>query len=311
MKKRSKIQTFKRHAAGLIRASLLLILALSVALVLLVRSAVVRADDAMMDLGRHLMILSESGMGREGRGVLLNGQQLGFRVFTTEHDMVTALDYYESWCRGGDGDFGEQEAGLQAFAEDDDTVSLVQDRSWTDLTRRVVDGDMGFVACIKHGLPNASSETLSNAMMDFVSSRNLADLGQFHYASVQQVEEGTRVVAVWTEGDFFPMSMFPSEGDAPGFDLREMRRPPSGRRILSGGEIGNSETLTVFIECEESIEELSGFYRKGFVQQGWRVLDDSDNEEGHMFVVQKGAEMRVISISSESGERTVAIVTAD
>ncbi len=311
MTKTSKLKQIRRYSAGLVRVGLLCIVTLSVAVVLLVRSAVVRADDAMLDFGRHLQLLSETGMGSGERGVVLNGQQLGFRVFITDQDMVTALDYYESWCRGGTGSFIEQEHGLQVIGDEDEAVSLVQDRSWTDLTRRAVDGEMGFVACIKHGLANASRETLSAKVGDFVESGNLADLGQFHYASVTRVEGGTRVVAVWTEGDFRPIDMFPTEGDAPGFAITGMRRPPSGRRMLSAGEIGNSETITVFIECEESIEELSEFYRRDFETRGWQVLDESDSSAGRMFVIQKNDDMRIVAIASDNGERTVTVVTAN
>ncbi len=282
--------------------------ALIVASVLLIRSASVQADDAMMDLGRHLLLLSEQGMGSSERGVVINGQQMGFRVFTTEQEIVSVLDFYEGWCRGG----REEAPSKEDFAgtvDSSELISLQQDQSWTALTRRAMDEELGFVACIKHGLENASMETLSEKMSKFYTTGNLGDLGQFHYATATQVGDKTRVVAVWTEGEFYPLSMFPTAGDAPGFEVPGLSRPPSGRRMLSSGEVGNSETLTMYIDCEESTDKLAVFYRKEFSQRGWNVMMDETQEELHLFVVQRGPDMRVIAISSEEGTRTVTIAT--
>jgi len=310
MKIRNTLCQLKQASAGAIRVLLLLILSLSVVLSLLLREAVVVADDAMMDLGKHLIALSESGMGRNERGILLNGQEIGFRVFSTEQDMISVLDFYENWCRGGSGTFREQETTLLSLPKEKRSVSLLRDRSWTDLTRRDVDGEMGFIACIKHGLANPSVETLSNKLTRFALSGNLSDLGKFHYASVSRTPEGTRVVAVWTEDDFFPLAMFPEEGDAPGFAIANMQRPPSGRRMLSAGEIGNDETITIFVECEEPVDELADFYRRSFLVTGWRVLDDRETDTGHIFVVQGSSEMRVLAIDSDGEYRTLTIITA-
>ncbi|MCP4446833.1 MAG: hypothetical protein GY811_16015 [Myxococcales bacterium] len=305
--------SYFRVTVGLTRVAMLTLAILSLALFLSMKVAVARADGAMMDLGRHLMALSEAGIGRDSRGVVINGQQVGFRVFTSEHEIETVLEFYDDWCRGGRGEFATQEDELFVVNESLPGVEFSDDRSWRDLTMRGVDGDFGFVACMKHGIPGATAEQLGDRVMRFLKSGNLRDVGQFHYAAATRIGDVTRVVAVWTEGDFYPGSMFPAEGDAPGFDAFGVSRPPTGRRMLSAGEIGHGQTLTTYTDSDQSISELAVFYRRDFFTRGWRVLaDEVESADLRYFVVQRGSEMRVVSLSQEPGEgASVTIATTD
>lgn len=306
------LKRFRRRVAGTARVVMLLSVALAIAVVLSAKAAMARADDAMMDLGRHLLALSEAGLGRGSRGVIINGQQLGLRVFSTEHDMETILDFYDGWCRGGLGSFATQEEQLFLVDESISQIAPADDRSWRDMTMRDAQGDFGFVGCIKHGVPGATNSDLGTRMMRFFESGNLRELGQFHYAAVTRVNGVSRVVAVWTEGDFYPGEMFPKEGDAPGFDAAGVSRPPSGQRMLSAGEIGFSETLTIYVDTNESVPELAQFYRRDFLSRGWRVLADEMETRLHYFIVQRGSEMRVVSISQQNGEKpSVTIATTN
>ncbi len=176
--------------------------------------------------------------------------------------------------------------------------------SWKDLVLRHDDEELGMVACLKHGLANPSQGQLLDRMRKFLETGNLRELGQFHYATATRVGDVTRVVAVWTEGDFFPLTMFPAEGDAPGFDPSNMSRPPSGRRMLSAGEFGHTQTLGVYLDVEEDIAALAGFYRMDFVRHSWRLISDESSDAAHrLLVVQRGSEMRVVSLSQEPGEK--------
>ena len=287
---------------GLARVGLVLLLAATLVVVLSVRATVARADDAMMDLGRHLIALSEAGLGIEQRSVLLNGQQLGFRVFTVAQEMNSTLDFYEAWCHGKAGEFANQAANLSLLDTSPSPAAGDESRSWKDLVLRNADDDLGFVACLKHGLVRPGNDELGERMMSFLKTGNLRELGQFHYAAVTQFEDVTRVVAVWTEGDFYPMSMFPEEGDAPGFDPSGLSRPPTGRRMLSAGEFGNEESLTIYIDCKDELPSLKSFYRRDFIRHGWRLLSDkATDEDGHLFLIQRGQEMRAVALSQEAG----------
>lgn len=305
-----RIQSHLRCAFGLARAGLLLGAVLAVLLFVSLRATVARADDAMLELGRHLVALSESGLGREGRGVLLNGQSLGFRVLTVEQEIDSVLDFYESWCRTGSGSLQEQEAAL-AGLDHSALAPPASDRSWRDLTMRKRDGDLGFIACLKHGLARPSAEELQERSRRFFESGNLRDLGLFHYAAATKVGDTTRVITLWTEGDFYPFRMFPAEGDAPGFDPSGIARPPSGRRMLSAGEHGHDETLGVYIDCQESVDELARFYRRDFLRRGWRVMaEESEGPGDRLFALQRGEAMRVVSLAEEAGEgASVSIAT--
>lgn len=303
-----KIRSRLRQVFGLARALLVVLFAALMVLAFTVRAGVARADESMMELGRHLVALSEAGLGRNARGVLLNGQTIGFRVFTTSHEMKTVLDFYESWCRTGAGDWSEQEEVLQDL--DQSQAPGVSDRSWRELTRRSMDEDMGYVACLKHGVANISSDELGRKIMAFLENGNLRELGQFHYAAVTRIGEITRVVAVWTEGDFYPGKVFPATGDAPGFNPDDFTPPPSGRRMLSAGELGEDETLAVYIECDESVESLSSYYRRDFLGRGWRIMSDELEDGARLFVVQKANIMRVVSLAVDDDERVSVTVAS-
>jgi hypothetical protein len=312
MKSIALIRTSIRVGLGLFRVLLLAIATLSLVLWMGLRSASARVDDSMMELGRHLMGLSEAGVGGYERGTYINGQHLGFRAFTVEHDVQDVLNFYEGWCTNGLGDFARQEESMAIMEERGSSVTLDHDRSWTDVTMRGHEEGEGYVACLKHDTPNASSEELGSRLMQFLESGNLRDLGQFHYAMATRVDDVTRVVAVWTEGDFFPGAMFPAEGDAPGFDAAGVSRPPSGKRLLSAGEIGHAQTLTIYSESEHSIRELTQFYRRDFMARGWRTLMDSDEGgEVRFFVVQRGSAMRVVVLSPQGESTSVTIATTD
>jgi len=312
MKSIALIRSSIRVGLGLFRVLLLAIATLSLVLWIGLRSASARVDDSMMELGRHLVGLSEAGVGGYERGTYINGQHLGFRAFTVQHDVQDVLNFYEGWCTNGLGDFARQEESMAIMEESRESVTFDLDRSWRDLTMRGHEDGEGYVACLKHDTPSASNEELGSRLMRFFESGNLRDLGQFHYAMATRVDDVTRVVAVWTEGDFFPGAMFPAEGDAPGFDAAGVSRPPSGKRLLSAGEIGHPQTLTIYAESEQSIRELTQFYRRDFVARGWRTLMDSDEGGEHrFFVVQRGSEMRVVALSPQGGSTSVTIATTN
>jgi hypothetical protein len=311
MKLKSLFRSYARVSAGLVRVGLLLVGILTLVLWVSLRSAAARVDDSMMDLGRHLMGLSEAGFGHNERGTYLNGQQLGFRVFTVDQDVQAVLDYYENWCSSGRGDFARKDQDLAVLDQSSTGVELSLDRSWRDLTRRGFNDGEGYVACLKHDVPNISSEQLAQRVRQFLGTGNLKDLGQFHYAMATRVDDVTRVVAVWTEGDFYPLSMFPANGDAPGFDPAGISRPPSGDRMLSAGEMGHAETLTIYAKSEQSISELARFYQRDFRARGWRVLlDQAEGGDLRYFVVERASELRIVSIGREAGEAaSVTIAT--
>jgi len=168
---------------------------------------------------------------------------------------------------------------------------------------------MGYIACIKHGDPNGSEDKLSEKFALFRKSGNLKELGHFHYAAVQKIGDKTRVINIWTQEDFFPMQLIPEQGDAPGFDPVAISRPPSGRRMLSSGEAGEPGSLVIYMECQESVGELAGFYREDFARKGWETLKDDKDSEKHTFIVKNGSLLRIVSITINDGTRTVLVTT--
>ena len=298
-----QINSAIRSARALARVALLLASVLSLVLILSFRASVARADDTMLEFGRHLIALSETGIGSGERGLLINDQQLGFRVFTARQDLNTALDFYESWCHGDDTDFPGQEKALVLQTHSEGVAPVGSSRSWKDLALRSQRENIGMVACLKHGLVDPSGEELAARLMAFLETGNLGELGQFHYAAVTAFEGSARVVTLWSEPNFYPLAMFPAEGDAPGFDPSGISRPPSGRRMLSAGEFGHDETLAIYIDCEESIDALARFYRLDFVRQGWRLESDiSEGTGSRILIVQRSGETRAVSLQQEPGE---------
>lgn len=296
---------WSRPAAGpLLRCAALLGVALGLLAVVLGRFAVARADASLLEVGRHLSALGETGLGQGGRGIHLNGQVLGFRVTTTHAPPLAVLDHFEAWCRGGSGAFRDELDQLDFL-----TSSRASDDSWRDLILREEDGERGYVGCVKTGVRRPSLEALRGRLERMAASGNLADLGRFHYAYAEPVGDQTRVVAVWTNGAFHPTRLFPLAGDAPGIDVPGVPRPPSGRRLLSAGEVGHPYGITAYVDSDRSVAELVAFYRRELPRNGWEVLADTEmNASAQSLGAQKGGRLIVLAAGLDDSGRSFVTI---
>jgi hypothetical protein len=294
------------HTLGLLRLALLGVLVLAVSITLLARRATAAGKDALFELGEHLSALAEAGMGREQRRVLINGEALGFRVFLSPVPRERILDAYEGWCRHGAGAFEEEEARL-AQAE---RSPVHGDESWRDLTVRLERPSHAVVACLRHGLANPSPGELAERVRRFLDTGNLAALGRFHYVLVQERGEQRRVVCVWSEGDFYPLRMFPENGDAPGPAAPGLLRPRGSRRLLSAAELGVGASLTVFVDGEESIASLSERYRRHLASDGWRLREEEEaSADGSRVLIADAGEItKLVYLERDEQGRSVAVV---
>jgi hypothetical protein len=299
----SLLKSVTGRSLAALRVIFLLVFIIAALLSSLLRVSVASAEEGLMALGQHLAVVAEQGLGTDGRGVLINGQVVGFRVLTTSKSLESALDFYELWCREGSGVFSEELEAVEEMA-----ASVGIDRSWKDLTMRSQSGPRGYVACIQQPGHRPDIQTLQARLAAFNKSGDLSELGRFHYVYATDLGQERRVVAVWTQGPFRPYALFPADGDAPGEEIPGIPRPPSGRRSLSAGELGTPQTLNIYIECEQSAEELAGFYREQLVRNQWTLLSDVRDESGGILLaIERGEEVRFLHFGSADGESWVAI----
>lgn len=302
-----KWSTLRSKVSALTRVAGLLAVLSALFITAGIKHSVATTERGLLELGRHLSVMAESGLGKNDRRISLNGQVMGFRVLTSDHETTTILDHYEAWCRHGSGAFSKQ---LDTLSERDATP--LGDSSWRDMTLRSQDRHQGFVACIKGPSPRPPGKVIEHRLDALGRTGNLSELGRFHYAYVSERPDHRLVVAAWTEGEFYPGKLFPVRGDAPGFDVAGIPRPPSGRRTLSAGELGHGETLTVYVESEESMAALQFFYRRAFARNGWTLLADTPTgSRDHSFLVERRGDTRIVTLGTHAGQSWVAIACAN
>ena len=286
-----------------LRVSLLRLLLGAVVLGLGLKEAAARSEEALMDLGRHLAVIAEAGVGAGQRSLVINGQSLGLRVVSVEASVPEVLDYYERWCRSGSEDLPSIPDG------DFQATSERHDDSWRDMTLRSQQGDEGFIACVHTGPVVLSDELLARRIGAVAETGELSHLGRFHYTFVARTGRGVRAISVWTGRGFDPMDLFKSAGDAPGLDMPGVPRPPGSRRILSAGEAGESAYLAQF-ELEGShVAAIAGFYRGHFARNQVHILaDSSSGSSEHSLVVVRGAFLYAVHVTAAGGRSTTTTI---
>lgn len=279
----------RRTAGRLARVAAVLAVLLAAATLAMLRAAKAQAGQSMIDAGRALAGYAEwVEPGR--RAVVINGQPLAFSVATVDLDLDDVLDRYELWCRGGAGPFS-------AVLDDLEPVSgPALPEPWQAYALREQRDVDGAVGCFRTRGADRSDAAHRAQVERFAASQHTADLGTFHYAYAARTDGGTVVVTVQSERGVDLAAMFPPDGDVPGADVPDLPRPPTGRRVLSAGEAGHPDSVTIYAGGDDSIAGLRAHYERAFADHGWTVLaDEVTGLHDRAFVVERGHRMVVIA----------------
>jgi len=266
----------------------------------------------MMGLGTELLRYEGAEFQDRPRTLRLNGESMRFASGTAPHSLAQVLDHYEGLCERRDGQLSEQ---VQVLLSRDGELEQPT-RGWTSATLREESEHQGFVACLDMGEATVESEDLLERFARFSRSMDLRDLGELRYVYGEESDGATHFVTFWTEGSFSVARMFPAKGDAPGFDVEGVLRPPNGRRILSTREEGHPQAMVMYAGSPKTARELEQFYERTLPEAGWSVIDTArtgrwaPRELGRLVVAERGASMITIVLEDGSGQGGTATLFA-
>lgn len=105
--------------------------------------------------------------------------------------------------------------------------------------------------------------------------------------------------------------MFPSHGDAPGLDFKDLTRPPNSKRILSAWEEGHAPAINIYTVKQMNGEALEAFYRAELPKQGWELTTPAStgkkSQPRGMLLMLDGVTVVVATATDRYGHGTASI----
>ena len=234
-----------------------------------------RAAAEKFAVSRGLAVLRQLGPQVEGseQAMSINGQRMYLASRVTPLPLDQVLGLFEHSCQVNSGGLSQELGQLPTAIQ-----GVAIPAQWRDPSRwftlREEDGDAGQVTCFVRQNSPGGLRGLIARLATFARSGDLAELGDARYV-VAQRDRGsnlTHVLALWTEGHFNVLSMFPASGDAPGADSTEVPRPPSSVRVLSAEAPDRPYALRMYDSSLGASEILSS-YSQQMQSRGWARLD--------------------------------------
>ncbi len=280
---------------GVLRLCLFCLVIAFAGLAIGVHQSVATVRGRMFEFGDQLSELTGQFRTSGVHQLRINKQPIQLEVLTTSTPVETVLDRVETWCVRHAGRLSEQLAEARAFQGE------FVDSDLLDATLREERNGRGFVACLDMGGNKLSWQELVTRLQKYRQTRDVHDIGDFHYVRVEPADGATRIIRVWVEDSFSVENMFPATGDAPGSDVSGVARPSTGRRILSatvGDELGYR--WTVYEGVNGTAAEVLATYRDNLVRAGWRL--SALGEGAPAVLAQRGEEALVVVVSPGDGQ---------
>ena len=289
------------HGAGLARVSAYALLMLGVLLGLGMHSARGAIGERSLALGRKLDEMRV--MLGNTKAVTLNGQRMMLSTAVVPVGVRSALDQFESLCRGGPHQLALAVEQLPGARRAGTEIPLARRLG---ILRHDDDRD-GIVACIV----NRGERPLELSELIPALSRTLdiGLLGDFFFVYARAADNAgkaqTHLITSWTHGSFQPAQMFPATGDAPGSDSLLAARPADARRVLSGVAVDAPYALRVYESSTEPSAALARF-DADMAQHGWlRMAQAHIPEWTHTYIHTSGLTALATSARSKIKDGTV------
>jgi hypothetical protein len=226
------------------------------------------AESAARRAGEQLLQQLGPSIIGEAQGVLVNGERLFVASRTTELAPDAVLSAFERLCRSGTAEWRDEVNRLPDAAL---LPERIRDVSNATTFRMDPDGKApGQVACIVPRGDMHGVKGLMKRLSEFVATGDLSRLGDARLAVVRRDEKSrlTHVVALWSEGSFSLLHMFPEHGDAPGRDSPYAPRPRDAVRVLSAEIEGRAYAMRVY-DTVRSRDEVLATYSREMAGAGW------------------------------------------
>jgi hypothetical protein len=238
------------------------------------------------------------------RVLALNGAH--FVVSTGRSDLAlpALLDHAQANCRASSGGLAARLSGAGA-ARSGPSSGL------RDGVLRAEDEREGVVACLGLGAAPLSGDELVARLERFSRRLDLAELGGVTMVRVEARQHGSFFVVAASQGALPLGLMFPSRGDAPGFDPSELPRPPATRRLLSAHQADREPALFVY-ESGCAPDELWDDYLRTLSARGWSLADPAAGMAAprHAALVLRGGRSAVVVVEPRKHGARLALLTS-
>ena len=233
-----------------------------------------RAQVEALATSRGLAVLKQLGpFGDAGeQGVDINGQRMFLAARSTQLPVAEVLALFERDCHEQASTIRTELAKLSS--EHLDLPAELRDPTrW--LTLKQENGaESGQVTCFTRAGRSESLSGFVTRLSAFAKTGELSQLGDARYVVARRDEKAnrTQVLALWTEGRFNVLDMFPSHGDAPGRDSSVVPRPPESVRVLSADISERPYALRMY-DSAQPPQQILGYYAEAMKARGWSSLD--------------------------------------
>jgi hypothetical protein len=240
-----------------------------------------RAAAEELAVSRGLAVLRQLDPMLQGsdQAMSINGQRMFLASRTTPLELKAVLALFEQDCQASSGGLSEQLGKLPTQFQGSAIPEQLRDPSrW--FTVRQEDGAAGQVTCFARSDSPGGLKGLISRLSAFAETGELSELGDARYIVARRDESTqlTHVLAMWTEGSFNVLRMFPKSGDAPGRDSSVVPRPPNSVRVLSAEPPDKPYALRMYDSEQAPAEILSG-YTKVMEARGWSSITAPQSSE--------------------------------
>jgi hypothetical protein len=283
------------------RAALVGLVLLIVVILGWLHEAKAKVGEALIDFGQELSMWAGVHVSNQTRILSLNGVQLHLLTASSSYTVSEVVDRFYGMCRDNNGPAIPDVVRKRLNARTQDRGLGLLDGVYRHATE-----DAGVVACLDTG-GRLFLDGMTARLQQFAKTGDLSAIGRLRYVVARRSNNGTSVLAMWTEGRTQILDMFPREGDAPGLDPVDIPRPVGIRRILSAREVGLPYEVTVYNSDSLSAAELQVWYVSALVARGWNLADVSGKD---CLVAKSGTRLLEICLTKQSEKRT-AITLAE
>ena len=238
---------------------------------LLLSAGQARAEEAAKRGG--LALLAELGPELIGPPEVasINGQRMSLASKSTPESVEAVLGRFRGYCRERSGGLTKELERLPGYVTASKQLpeAIRDPASWLRSEERQEDGKVGQLACIARAEGGGLS-SLWDSVLSFVDSGDVGQLGDMRYVIARRDEKSglTHVLAMWTEGSFNVLKMFPARGDAPGSDPARVPRPPASRRVFSARIEGYEHSIRMY-DSDATPEAVRDYYARLMRASGW------------------------------------------
>lgn len=269
----------KGRRGGILRViAFLTVVNLGVTAVYLPRA---RAQVESLAVSRGLEVLKALGpIGEDTEQAMqINGQRMHLAARVTALPVSEVLSLFERDCHEHAGGLGAELAKLPAEKRGAIPKELRDPSRWLTL-KEEPDERGGHVACFTRASQSESLKSFIARLSAFAKTGELAELGDAHYVVARRDErtKRTQVLALWTEGSFNVLDMFPASGDAPGRDSELAPRPPAAVRVLSAEAPDRPYALRMY-DSRETAEHILAFYERSMRERGFTRVELTKSAE--------------------------------